>query len=103
MSPDLFGALNEICAFLAHLVQTGYDAAPALRRTMGRIAIVRWARLRLQLLRRASFPAGRELDIVAKPLCRRRRRAHQAHAHWSDGLHRAALSSAAAGGRDRHR
>ena len=67
------------------------------------LRIVRRARLRSFLLRRASFPPRRKLDVVAEPLCGRRRRAHQAAAHRADGLYRAALSSAAARRRDRDR
>ena len=67
------------------------------------LAGLRRARLRLFVLRRASFPARRKLDVVAEPLCGRRRRAHQAAAHRADGLYRAALSSAAACRGDRHR
>ena len=48
------------------------------------------------------FRPGRELDVFAQPLCGRRRRAHAPHAPRPDGLYRAALSSAAAGRRDRH-
>ena len=67
------------------------------------LAALRRSRFRLFVLCRASLPPGRKLDILAEPLCGRRRRAHQTHAHWADGLHRAALPSAAAGGGDRHR
>ena len=61
---------------------------------------MRPGRVRSFVLRRASFPSRRKLDVVAEPLCRRRRRAHQKDAHRADGLHRAALSSAAACRRD---
>ena len=81
----------------------GMTPAPALRAVVARTAIVRRARLRLLVLRRASFPPRRKLDVLAQPLRGRRRRAHQAHARRADGLHRAALSSAAAGRGDRDR
>ena len=55
-------------------------AAPALRAALARARAVRRARLRLQLLRRAPFPARRKLDVVAGALRGRRRRAHQAAA-----------------------
>ena len=87
---------HEIRAFLPYLGQARHDAAPALRAAVARAAVVRRARFRLRLLRRASFPPRRKLDVVAQPLCGRRRRAHQAAAHRADGLYRAALSSAAA-------
>src|SRR5579871_4465738 len=87
---------HEILAFLPHLGQTRDDAAPALRAAVARAAIVRRARLRSFVLRRASFSSRRELDVGAVALCGRRRGAHQAAAHRDDGLHRAALSSAAA-------
>ena len=81
---------NEVRALLAHLGQARHDAASALRAAVARARAVRRARLRLQLLRRASLPSRRELDVVAEPLCGRRRRAHQAHAHRAMGYHRAA-------------
>ena len=94
---------HEIRPLLPHLGQARNDAASALRELVARARSVRRARLRLFVLRRASFPARRELDVVAEPLCGRRRRADQAAAHRADGLYRAALSSAAARRRDRHR
>src|ERR1700733_6892186 len=87
---------DEIRPLLPYLGQARHDATPALRGAVARVAIVRRARLRLFVLRRASFPSRRKLDVVAEPLCGRRRRANQAAAHRADGLYRAALSSAAA-------
>src|SRR6202020_653714 len=49
-----------------------------LRRAVARARSVRRAGLRLFVLRRASFPPRRELDVVAEPLCRRRRPARLA-------------------------
>ncbi len=94
---------HEIFPFLPHLGQARHDAARALRAALARARLVRRARLRPFVLRRASFPSRRELDVVAEPLRGRRRRAHQAAAHRADGLYRAALSSAAACRGDRHR
>ena len=94
---------HEIRAFLAYLEQAGHEPAPALRAVVARTRTVRRARLRLFVLRRASFPPRRKLDVVAQPLRGRRRRPHQAHARRADGLHRAALPSAAAGRGDRDR
>src|SRR5262249_61645793 len=88
------GDHNEVRALLAHLGQARHDPAPALRGTVARTEVVRRARLRLLVLRRASLPAGRKLDLLAESLCGWRRRAHQAHAHRPDGLHRTALPSA---------
>src|SRR5580698_2950651 len=75
---------HEIFAFLPHLGQARHDAARALRAALARARFVRRTRLRSFVLRRASFPPRRELDIVAEPLCGRRRRAHQAAAHRAD-------------------
>ena len=52
----------------------GHDAASALRAVVARAAVMRRTRLRLRLLRRASLPARRELDVFAEPLCGWRRR-----------------------------
>ena len=90
------GATDEIRAFFAHLGQAGHDSACALRAIVARVATVRRARLRPFVLRRASLPFRRKLDVVAEPLRRRRGRADQTHADRADGLHRSALSSAAA-------
>ena len=94
---------HEIFAFLPHLGQARHVAARALRAALARARLVRRARLRPFVLRRAPFSPRRKLDVVAEPLRGRRRRAHQAAAHRADGLYRAALSSAAACRGDRHR
>src|SRR4029079_4194030 len=94
---------SEVCPFLACLGQAGHDPAPALRGIMARTSIVRRARLRLFLLRRASFPSRRKLDFVAQRLHRRRGRAHPKNPRRLYGLHCTAVSPTAAGRGDRTR